>query len=362
MPNELELLAPAGSMEALKAAIANGADAVYLGASAFGARASAGFDANALKDAVSLAHLYRKKVYVTVNILIKERELPSVRNTLSLLSEVGADAVLLQDLGLLKICREEFPDLVIHASTQMALHHASGAKLLKDLGAKRAVLARECDLSAIRCAAQTGMEIEAFCHGALCVSCSGQCLFSSMIGGRSGNRGRCAQPCRLPYSYQGKTGAFLSPRDLCARDELDQMGSTDHESDTIFALMHWIAGQDAYSASEILWIQMGCTAHGIDGAYADMYAHILSRALFSAPALFAKALSSDYPAETKRLVLHLTAYDAEWYPTELENATQILEAYLAGHFLSEEESGWVRLLLLYLSTPIDDRPALPKSP
>jgi len=223
MPNELELLAPAGSMEALKAAIANGADAVYLGASAFGARASAGFDANALKDAVSLAHLYRKKVYVTVNILIKERELPSVRNTLSLLSEVGADAVLLQDLGLLKICREEFPGLVIHASTQMALHHASGAKLLKDLGAKRAVLARECDLSAIRCAAQTGMEIEAFCHGALCVSCSGQCLFSSMIGGRSGNRGRCAQPCRLPYSYQGKTGAFLSPRDLCARDELDQM-------------------------------------------------------------------------------------------------------------------------------------------
>ncbi len=216
----MELLAPAGSMDALKAALANGADAVYLGAAAFGARSTAGFDEETLRDALRLAHLHRKKIYVTVNILIKERELEDVRRTLSLLSSLGADAVLLQDLGLVKVCREEFPELPIHASTQMALHSASGARLLQSLGAKRAVLARECDLNEIRKAAQTGMEIEAFCHGALCVSCSGQCLFSSMIGGRSGNRGRCAQPCRLPYTYQGVTGAWLSPRDLCARDEL----------------------------------------------------------------------------------------------------------------------------------------------
>ena len=210
-------------MDALKAALANGADAVYLGAAAFGARFTAGFDEDALRDALRLAHLHRKKIYVTVNILIKERELDDVRRTLSLLSSLEADAVLLQDLGLVKVCREEFPELPIHASTQMALHSASGARLLQSLGAKRAVLARECSLDEIRKAARTGMEIEAFCHGALCVSCSGQCLFSSMIGGRSGNRGRCAQPCRLPYTYQGVTGAWLSPRDLCARDALQAL-------------------------------------------------------------------------------------------------------------------------------------------
>lgn len=221
--SEKELLAPAGSMDALKAALANGADAVYLGAAAFGARASAGFDEETLKEALSLAHLHRKKIYVTVNILIKEKELSDVRRTLSLLSKLGADAVLVQDLGVLKICREEYPELPVHASTQMALHNQSGAALLKALGAARAVLARECDLDAIRRAAACGIEIEAFCHGALCVSCSGQCLFSSMIGGRSGNRGRCAQPCRLPYTYRGKSGAWLSPRDLCARDELNAL-------------------------------------------------------------------------------------------------------------------------------------------
>ncbi|MDO5325996.1 MAG: U32 family peptidase [Clostridia bacterium] len=221
--NNLELLAPAGSIDALKAAIANGADAVYLGAAAFGARSTAGFDEESLREALKLAHLHRKKIYVTVNILIKERELNDVRQTLSLLSSLGADAVLLQDLGLLKICREEFPELPIHASTQMALHNAEGARLLQSLGAKRVVLARECSLDEIRKAAQVGVEIEAFCHGALCVGCSGQCLFSSMIGGRSGNRGRCAQPCRLPYAYQGVSGAWLSPRDLCARDELKLM-------------------------------------------------------------------------------------------------------------------------------------------
>ena len=222
-PNEFELLSPAGSIDALKAAFANGADAVYLGAAAFGARSSAGFSEDALKEALRIAHLRRKKIYVTVNILIKERELADVRRTLSLLSFWGADAVLVQDLGVMKICREEFPQLPVHASTQMAIHNARGVRWLRDMGAARAVMARECSLDALRQAAKAGLEIEAFCHGALCVGCSGQCLFSSMIGGRSGNRGRCAQPCRLPYQYQGKTGAFLSPRDLCARNELQQM-------------------------------------------------------------------------------------------------------------------------------------------
>ena len=223
MKQELELLAPAGSMDALKAALANGADAVYLGAAAFGARASAGFDEESLRDALRLAHLHRKRIYVTVNILVKDEELPGIRNTLAMLEALGADAVIVQDLGVLKLCREEFPGLPVHASTQMALHNASGVRLLKTLGVKRAVLARECGLGDIRQAAREGLELEVFCHGALCVSVSGQCLFSSMIGGRSGNRGRCAQPCRLPYTYQGRTGAFLSPRDLCTRDMLEKI-------------------------------------------------------------------------------------------------------------------------------------------
>lgn len=210
-------------MEALKAALANGADAAYLGAAAFGARASAGFDEEMLRQALALAHAHRKKIYVTVNIAVKERELSDIRKTLSLLSRLGADAVLVQDLGVLKICREEFPELPLHASTQMALHNAAGVRLLKNLGAQRAVLARECTIDEMRLAAQTGLEIEAFCHGAMCVSVSGQCLFSSMIGGRSGNRGRCAQPCRLNYTYQGQSGAWLSPRDLCARNRLSEM-------------------------------------------------------------------------------------------------------------------------------------------
>ena len=220
-----ELLSPAGSMEALRAALCSGADAVYLGASAFGARQTAGFDPDTLREAVRLAHLHRRRIYVTVNILAKEQELNAVRDTLSYLRKVQADAVLVQDLGILKICREEYPDLPVHASTQMALHNAAGARFIQSLGATRAVMARECSLTELKKAAETGIEIEAFCHGALCVSCSGQCLFSSMIGGRSGNRGRCAQPCRLPYTYQGKTGAWLSPRDLCARNELEKMAA-----------------------------------------------------------------------------------------------------------------------------------------
>ena len=210
-------------MDALKAAYANGADAVYLGAAAFGARASAGFDPDTLKSAMHLAHLHGKKIYVTVNILVKDQELDDVRKTLSLLRDLHADGVILQDLGLMKICREEFPSLPVHASTQMALHNGYGAEFVKKLGAKRIVLARECTLSDMRRAADTGLEVEAFCHGAMCVSVSGQCLFSSMIGGRSGNRGRCAQPCRLNYTYQGKEGAWLSPRDLCARDHMLDM-------------------------------------------------------------------------------------------------------------------------------------------
>ena len=221
---KLENLAPAGNREALDRAVAAGADAVYLGYAAFSARAGAGnFDEEQLREAVHFAHLHHVRVHVTVNTLIKDGELQGVYEVLRLLNEVKVDAVLVQDLGVMHLCRTCFPDLPVHASTQMALHNASGVAFVKRHGLTRAVLARECSLQEIRKAADVGIEIEVFGHGAQCVAVSGQCLFSSMIGGRSGNRGRCAQPCRLPYSYRGKTAAWLSPRDVCMRDFLPDL-------------------------------------------------------------------------------------------------------------------------------------------
>lgn len=221
---KLENLAPAGNREALDRAAAAGADAVYLGYAAFSARAGAGnFDEAQLREAVHFAHLHHIKVHVTVNTLIKDGELSGVLEVLRLLNEVRVDAVLVQDLGVMHLCRTCFPDLPVHASTQMALHNAAGVEFVKRHGLSRAVLARECSLAEIRKAADVGIEIEVFGHGAQCVAVSGQCLFSSMIGGRSGNRGRCAQPCRLPYTYRDKTAAWLSPRDVCMRDYLPDL-------------------------------------------------------------------------------------------------------------------------------------------
>ncbi|MBQ4579632.1 MAG: U32 family peptidase [Clostridia bacterium] len=221
---KLENLAPAGNREALDRAAAAGADAVYLGYAAFSARAGAGnFDEAQLREAVHFAHLHHIRVHVTVNTLIKDGELSGVMDVLRLLNEVKVDAVLVQDLGVMHLCRTCFPDLPVHASTQMALHNASGVEFCKRHGLTRVVMARECSLAEIRRAADVGIEIEVFGHGAQCVAVSGQCLFSSMIGGRSGNRGRCAQPCRLPYTYRGKTAAWLSPRDVCMRDDLPDL-------------------------------------------------------------------------------------------------------------------------------------------
>lgn len=221
MQRSLEVLAPAGNREALDRAVAAGADAVYLGYAAFSARAGAGnFDAPGLTEAVAFAHLHHVRVYVTVNTLIKDSELDEVLEVLRLLDTLRVDGVLIQDLGVLSLARTCFPDLPVHASTQMAIHNATGARWCREQGIRRVVLARECSRSEIDLAAREGAEIEVFGHGAQCVAVSGQCLFSSMIGGRSGNRGRCAQPCRLTYTYRGKTAAWLSPRDVCLRDDL----------------------------------------------------------------------------------------------------------------------------------------------
>lgn len=220
----MENLAPAGNWDALRSAVAAGADAVYLGYAAYSARAGAGnFDEQQLRDAVRFAHLHHVRVHVTVNTLIKDGEMTGVVDVLRLLSEIRVDAVLVQDLGVLRMARRCFPDLPIHASTQMAIHNATGVRFCRNQGMTRAVLARECSAAEIALAAKEGIEIEVFGHGAQCVAVSGECLFSSVVGGRSGNRGRCAQPCRLLYTYRGKTAAWLSPRDVCMRDDLPEL-------------------------------------------------------------------------------------------------------------------------------------------
>ncbi|MDW5549560.1 DUF3656 domain-containing U32 family peptidase [Methanosarcina sp.] len=222
-PEKPELLAPAGGMEAFIAAVENGADAVYLGARAFSARGYASnFSEKELEEAIDYAHLRGVKVYVTVNTLLKEDEIENALKLLSWLRNIGTDAIIIQDLGLVSLARKYLPDLPLHASTQMTLHNSEGVELAKTMGIERVVLSRECSLEEIiRIKEKTGTEIEVFIHGALCISYSGQCLLSSLIGGRSGNRGFCAQPCRKKYRLycEGKqiktTGSYLlSPKDL----------------------------------------------------------------------------------------------------------------------------------------------------
>ncbi len=220
---KIELLAPAGDWEALLAALAAGADSVYLGGKAFSARQYASnFDLDRLKQATELLHLHGKKIYVTVNTLISAMEMPEAIRFLAGLYNIGVDAVIVQDLGLIRLARKYLPELELHASTQMTIHNTAGALFLKKLGIKRVVLARELTKSEVQSIKEeSGLDVEVFVHGALCICYSGQCLMSSMIGGRSGNRGRCAQPCRLEYQlFRGKEpiktkGTFLlSPKDL----------------------------------------------------------------------------------------------------------------------------------------------------
>ncbi len=221
----IEVLAPAGGPEALRAAVFAGADAVYLGGPSFGARAHAkNFTLEELAEAVSFCHARGVRVHVTVNTLLKDRELPEALGLVSTLCKLGVDAVLVQDMGLFSLLRERAPELPLHASTQMGLHTPGGAQLLFELGAQRVVLARELSLSEIREIAQScPVELESFAHGALCMSLSGQCYFSAVLGGRSGNRGMCAQPCRLPFSAPGGTGHDLSLKDLSFLQRLSQL-------------------------------------------------------------------------------------------------------------------------------------------
>ncbi|MBU3112394.1 DUF3656 domain-containing U32 family peptidase [Clostridium lacusfryxellense] len=225
---KIELLAPAGSMESVYAAVQMGADAVYIGGSKFSARAYAfNFDEENITIAVDYCHIYGVKVYVTLNTLVKDNELKEIMEYVGFLYTVGVDALILQDTGLIYLIRNNFPDFEIHASTQMTIHNGEAALFLKGMGFTRIVLSRELSIKEISYISNTlKVETEVFIHGALCICYSGQCLMSSIIGGRSGNRGRCAQPCRLPYTLIDKTSKkehkayILSPKDICTIDNL----------------------------------------------------------------------------------------------------------------------------------------------
>ncbi|NLY43646.1 MAG: U32 family peptidase [Clostridiaceae bacterium] len=236
MKKTMELLSPAGTWEALVAAVQSGADAVYLGGKKFNARQYAGnFDDEDLAKAVEYCHIRGVKVYVAVNTLVTDRDMAQLAGWIAYLNDIDVDAVIVQDLGAAKLIREIAPHLTLHASTQMTVYNLEGVKQLEALGFERVVLARELHYDEIRHICEnTKLEIEVFVHGALCMCYSGQCLMSSMIGGRSGNRGCCAQPCRLPYHMvdmdsmrlpgeKDKTAYLLSPKDLCLVEHLAKL-------------------------------------------------------------------------------------------------------------------------------------------
>ena len=223
----MELLAPAGSMEALRAAVCNGADAVYLGADTFNARINArNFSAADLQEAVVYCHVRGVKVHLTLNTLVLDREMPRAAELIRLAASCGVDAFIVQDLGMVSLCRQLAPDVPIHASTQMSIHSLEGVMEAVALGCSRVVLARELPAEEIaHICKKSPVEIEVFVHGALCMCYSGQCYLSSVIGRRSGNRGQCAQPCRLPYGYGRfeSTRYPLSLKDNCLAGELDEL-------------------------------------------------------------------------------------------------------------------------------------------
>lgn len=224
--NQIEILAPAGSYESLIAAISAGADAVYIGGTRFGARAYANnLDEERMLEAIDYVHLHGRKIYMTVNTLLKDNEISELYDYLLPYYKQGLDAVIVQDTGVFDYIKTNFPDLPIHVSTQMTVTNEASARFFKECGAERIVPARELSLDEVReMKEKTGLEIECFVHGALCYCYSGQCLLSSMIGGRSGNRGQCAQPCRLPYKVNGKKPQdILSLKDLCTIEMIPEL-------------------------------------------------------------------------------------------------------------------------------------------
>lgn len=348
----VELLAPAGSREALVAAVENGANAIYLAGNAFGARAYASnFDREALREAIHFAHLRKVAIHVTVNTIVADEEMGPLRDYLRFLYEAGADAVLVQDLGVARVAHETVPDLPLHASTQMSVSSLEGVRALAELGFTRVVLARELSLKEIRhICAHAPVEIETFMHGALCVCYSGQCLMSSMIGGRSGNRGRCAQPCRLPYTLVDEKGQdvlgdkagsyLLSPRDLSTIDVIPDLIEVGVSSLKIEGRMK----RPEYVATVVRTYREAIDTHYAGKGYAvtqeerDDLAQIFNRDFTTAylEGRPGKAMMSDRRPNNRGLLIgRVTAYDWD---------ARIVTVKLSGRLgLGDQVDFWVKV-------------------
>lgn len=348
----VELLAPAGSREALIAAVESGANAVYMAGTQFGARAYANnFDEDGLKEAIRFAHLRDVLINITVNTIVDDEEIPALKEYLLFLREAGADAILVQDLGVAKIAREIVPDMPLHASTQMTVHSLEGVLALQELGFTRVVLSRELSLKEIaHICANCNVEIEVFMHGALCVCYSGQCLMSSMIGGRSGNRGRCAQPCRLPYTLVDEAGNdvlgdkagsyLLSPRDLNTIDVIPDLIKAGVASLKIEGRMKrpeyvaTVVGTYRQAIDQYLTSQI----YEVDMSARDNLAQIFNRDFTTAYLLNrpGKAMMSDRRPNNRGLLIgRVTAYDWD---------TRLVTVKLSGRLaLGDQVDFWVKV-------------------
>ena len=243
-----EILAPAGGYDALVAAVRCGANAVYLGGKALNARRNASnFSDEELREAVAYCHARNVKVYLTLNTLVADSELETAYDAIECACNSHADALILQDIGLVSLVRQVCPDMPMHASTQMSVQSIEGVRELEKMGFARVVLPRELSESEIvAIAAKTDMELEYFVHGALCMCVSGQCLMSSVLGGRSGNRGLCAQPCRLPFGVNSKGGNVLSLKDLSLVDELRRLDGVGRQTEGVGNVVGRAGGNEAY--------------------------------------------------------------------------------------------------------------------
>lgn len=316
----IEILAPCGGTDVLPAALNTGADAVYLGVTAFSARRNAkNFTPDELKEAVKTCRLYGTKVYVTLNTLVFDEELDALRDTAELLEEVGVDAVIVQDLGAAEIIRETAPSLKLHASTQMTVCSPSGAEFCRKHGFSRVVLAREMSMKEIESVTRNvDIETEVFVHGALCVCVSGQCLMSAMYGGRSGNRGLCAQPCRLDFTY-GDRHSVLSLKDLSVIEklpELEKIGVTsakiegrmkrpEYVAAAVSACRDILSGKMADTETlKAVFSRSGFTASYLNGSISDMQG-VRTRDDVTAAAPALKKLEKLYEKPMKRHIVDI---------------------------------------------------------
>ena len=323
--NKVELLAPAGSMEAFIGAINAGADAVYLSGMQFGARAYAkNFSNEEIIEALSMAHLRDKKVYLTLNTLMKEDEMSCLYDYLLPLYCNGLDGIILQDLGVMQYVKNTFPLLPIHISTQMSCSNHFTAKRLMELGAKRIIPSRELSLTEIQnIKRECNIEIETFVHGAICYCYSGQCLFSSILGERSGNRGRCAQPCRLNYSIQNKNGYFLSLKDMCTVEMIPELIDAGIQSFKIEGRMKspaYAAGVTSIYRKYIdLYYQTGNKSQKVDRADLDFLRKLYVR----------KELGTGY-YKVRNGKNMLTIQDPSYLPNDENICKRIEDTYLKG--------------------------------